>query len=350
MAIKNLSYYPYTHAKSFIANPTDPWATNNYRGQVYEAHVYDAILQGESVHGMITGKIVLRGPYATARPTSGTELRFSYNKERSLYYTSGGETIAEFDMLVVAPSKVQFIECTISDSNTNVKNLVAKIIRKRNLLRLLFPSCSVSCLIASDKQLNDSNFASVPFVSTVSIPFPQVNLLQLAKTARLDHLRPSPSSVTIGKINSCSSSFDYFATMHTLSGELWNVDDLHSVLGKIKNRYSGLIERIYWGWVPFSGLTPGARSIIADSVCPNLPDSIVTFLYIPVKDPTVLRYVYPLPGAKRNQWMEINPLKKRASLVPHRKRLAKDLGEISRLLPHRKAAELKILLARMLNN
>lgn len=238
--LQNLYKYNYKHLNSLKnceKKSSDYNHTlNNFLGELYENYVYEQYKEMYKNNSEV--KYILKGPYIHDKIRK-IKTGFGYNNKNEIYYFSNGETIAEFDILVVGKRLVKFYEVTRSNSKPNAKNLEQEIERKKTLLQILF-SRNVECEIITGN--NISVYDKICFTNHIEIPVPDLNLLNYRFEKIIEN---NNNCININNIK--YNQFDYFDTIDQLYHKYLNSKNIIDYYDICTSKYYGLIERLYLG-------------------------------------------------------------------------------------------------------
>lgn len=149
----NLFFYKY-HSKYLKKlqktdiNKEDPHYISTYSsfvGEVYENVIYELLLKYALKNKDIT-QFVLKGPHQDKHKNQKNGLMIDINSQ--IVYKAGYKDVTEFDGLFFTKESVYFVESTIVKATTNLRK---RLVKKKALLEVLFPSKKIKALIILTK-------------------------------------------------------------------------------------------------------------------------------------------------------------------------------------------------------
>lgn len=226
------------------SDPRHHHIESNVIGEMYEYLIYEKLMKWAGKTSEVSN-FVLKGPYIT-RDTSKKD-GFVYDPKYQIYYMSSGETIGEFDAIFSYGNRRCFVE--ITRSGGNISSLKAGILRKYNLLKLLFPGEEIICWVVTPISKKMS-ISGVPKLTVLGTPMYKLVPISLKQ----------PKDVISSQLNMeryCTAydlryeQFTYFNTLLRLNNQFKKTQprELKKKANKLLKPYVGLIERIYLGWI-----------------------------------------------------------------------------------------------------
>jgi len=247
--LTNLKHYPYKHLKAYLRTSRSDskyhWHMANILGEMYEYAVYEKLVRWAFDTEEIS-EFILKGPYIERNPKVKEGLL--YDPYRQIYYNSGGETIAEFDVLFKVGNKRYFVEITNTETKKAIKNMRSGIVRKRNLLQYIFPNDEIHCWVITNYsgKLGVSNFPNTEVFRT-----PKYKLNPDILHTKEESLKPLPLNES--KYKSLYElqyrAFDYYRILKEIHKQV-RIDKPEKVkdtLEVLVKPYAGLIERFFVG-------------------------------------------------------------------------------------------------------
>jgi len=212
---------------------------------MYENIVYEKLVRW-ALDTEEIDEFILKGPYVKRNPKIKEGLL--YDPYHQLYYNSGGETIAEFDVLFKVGNKRYFVEITNTETKKAIKTMRSGIIRKQNLLQYMFPNDGIHCWIITNYS---STLGVSDFANTEVFKIPKYKLDPNILRKQDKSLKPSPPNEP--KYKSIYElqyrAFHYFRILKEIHKQV-RIDKPEKVKATLKvlvKPYAGLIERFFVG-------------------------------------------------------------------------------------------------------
>lgn len=327
-----IKHYCYKNLDAYLATPiSDPkyeWHKSNLLGEMYEYTVYERLLKW-ALDTKEVSEFILKGPHIQRRRPVINGLRYDPNLE--IYYNSGGETIAEFDALFKTGNKRYFVETTNIENRAALKKLKSGIIRKRNLLRYMFPDDDIQCWVITSYSGNP-DFREFHDVEVFKTPKYDLNIDSIV--ARCESLIPLPpidaKFKTLYALN--YRTFDYFAILRQIHAQVISAQPkiIKDTLKVAIKPYAGLIERFFLGKISGKAFLDSARTrerelsgnLIIDQAYPTLTIG---------EDLSFGQKIYL--KTMNGKLFEIEDLKHmKAKVVPLRKRAIRDIRYLDSII------------------
>lgn len=247
--LMNIRCYPYKHLNTYLRTSESDskyhWHKSNVLGEMYEYLIYEKLLRwAQTIEEM--DEFILKGPYVKRNPQVKEGLL--YDRCHQIYYNSGGETIAEFDLLFKVGNTRYFVEITNAETKKAIKTMRSGIIRKRNLLQYIFPNDEIHCWIITNysRDLGISDFTNT---EVFRMPKYKINPNILRKPDKSSKLLPpnEPKYKTVYELQ--YRAFHYFRLLKEIHKQI-RIDKLDKVKDTLKvliKPYAGLIERFFVG-------------------------------------------------------------------------------------------------------
>lgn len=245
----NIQYYSYKHLNTFvntsITSSRYSWHLSNLLGEMYEHLVYEKLLIWANDSNEVS-EFVLKGPYIKRDPSKKDGLVYDSNKQ--IFYMSSGETIGEFDALFRCGKYRYFVEITQTENRPIIKALEYGILRKYNLMRILFPHDEIGCWVIttyqgkiSTDEVSDFKVLRTRKYKLNPDSLRATNQAALPITPKADkfqsvyHLQHKP--------------FQFFRTLFRIHNQLGNTrpQQMKKVIRNLIEPFVGLIERVYIG-------------------------------------------------------------------------------------------------------
>ncbi len=300
----NLLKYNYCYAKSFLKDTNSYYLRKFFGGEVYEASFYEDLIASENKY-----KIIAKGPYQKNYLKIKNGFNVDYNG-RLIYY-SNSLTRAEFDAIKINDTELYFYECTTATYNPG--KLEKNISHKKYLLKELFPSRIIHCVVVS----NNENFLNKFDTYKKFYAKPEINLLNIARNNKSQKINSMPSSlIQIEELNKeIKSFFDYNKKFEEISKEFYLNNNLQKSMNIIRNTHS-TVERLYWGKIKINLL-----STYLNKDCKNIKSKylIVSINFKNINKPE-LRYYFSKNDIKKD-FFDFEELKKHNILKSSKKEL-----------------------------
>ena len=247
--ISNISHYTYKYLNRYLSmSGNDPRYSHfraNVIGEMYEYLVYEKLLKwaGETKE---VDEFILKGPHITRENTSKD--RFLYDPNTQIYYMSGGETIGEFDALFRWGKYRYFVEITQTENKPLIKALEYGILRKYNLMRILFPRDEIGCWVVTPYQ-GQITANEVSDFKVIRTPKHKLD----PDSLRVTNQSPILISPQAKKFKSVyylqHKPFQLFGTLFRIHNQLRNIEPqkIQKAIRSLIKPYVGLIERCYIG-------------------------------------------------------------------------------------------------------
>lgn len=325
--MKNLYKYKYKHIKPFIKDHINHHKMMNFKGEVYEASFYEAELRNAEIGREEEISIIAKGPYSQDRKP--TKTGFFNDQSDSLIFNSNSISLAEFDCLKIGKDTVRFYECTLTQKPENLRSLKSEALRKSAILKILFPTKKISCTVVSNNEATLEFFRKREEFNVLHYELPQINLVELAKNARIEKIPHNNKLTSASELNKIISSFDYLEEFEKICSTFFAHNSTSSVAQKIISS-NGLYQRLYWGKIPTQYLDPGKKSS-------NSKDVIVSINLSSIRAPK-LRYYFTDDNGR--SFFESLPTPKKLN---HWKSSRAELIRIHKKLPSRSKQDLEKL-------
>ncbi len=323
----NIDKYNYSHAKSFILDPSCHYKMSNFKGEVYEASFFEKLI-AESAGKSQDYKLVAKGPYAPSGKNF-IDTGFYCDPGGKLIYNSNRITMAEFDAMKFNDKSLLFFECTVTQNSGLLRTLKKEILRKITLLHKLFPDKCVTCTIVSDNNFTLNKFANCQGINTILYPHSEVDLLELAKTYNPEKISRCGETVSAKYLNKIIVKYDYLTEFQNVSSTLFSTKTLSSVKDEVLSS-NGLLQRLYWGKIDKEFFPYDVDAINAEQI-------IVSINFSNIKRPA-LRYYFIENKTKTPFEAKDTPKK-----LNRRKSSRTELLRICNKLPKRQMHELEEL-------
>jgi hypothetical protein len=322
----NIVQYHYKYLAEYLGTKktehTEDWIQGTLNGQLYENIIYEKLLHWAIKTEEVTD-FILKGPYIISKKERSDG--FVYDGDGNIYYISSRETIGEFDALFKYNECYYFVEMTNTRYETAIDSLIYEIIRKNNLLKIVFPGNETACLLITtfNKHLA---LQDLPFINQIVTPKYQLDpRLLIGVTNRQNLIPPNNDKFKMVKQINCHH-FDYLSTLETLNNHITDIapEKLKDELINLISPYIGLIERIFLGKMAikeFSNwLIQHNYRLLDDRLRIN-----EVFLTLKIKEATSAKLTFYLTG-EDNHFFEIVDLTNlKVNPIEPRKRSTRDI-------------------------
>lgn len=247
--ISNISHYTYKNLDAYLnMSKNDPRYSHvraNIIGEMYEYLIYEKLIKWVTEVEEVS-EFVIKGPYI--KRNNAIKERFVYDANSQIFYMSGGETIGEFDALFRYGKHRYFVEITQTENKPLIKALEYEILRKYNLIQILFPRDEIGCWVITSYQgqISAKEVSDLKILRT-----PKYNLDP--DSLGVNNEIPGPVSLQVNKFKSVYQleyqPFHLFKTLFQIHNQLRNVrpGEIKKKTRSLVKPYIGLIERIYVG-------------------------------------------------------------------------------------------------------
>lgn len=241
--------YTYKHLNAYLrtskGDPKYHWRKSNVLGEMYEYIIYEKLLRWALDTENIC-EFTLKGPYV--KRNSKVKEGLLYDPYHQIYYNSGGETIAEFDVLFKVGNKRYFVEITNTETKKAIKAMRSSIIRKRNLLQYIFPNDEIHCWIITNYS-RDLGVSDIPNTEVFSMPKYKIDPNMLREQDKSSKPLPpnEPKCKSVYELQ--YRAFHYFRILKEIHKQV-RIDKPAKVKDTLKvlvKPYAGLIERFFVG-------------------------------------------------------------------------------------------------------
>lgn len=247
----NINHYSYKYLDTYL-NMSDSDSRYahmkaNVIGEMYEYLIYEKLIKWAEETEEVD-EFIIKGPHA--RRDNTVKEGFLYDAKNQIYYMSGGETIGEFDALFKYGKYRYFVEITQTENKPLIRNLRAGIIRKYNLMRILFPDNDVGCWVITTYQ-GQIFTHKVPNFKTLRASKYELD----PDSLRTSNEAPKVVSPRGGKFKSAyqlrCKPFHLFTTLSRIHRQMKKTEpqEVKRFLRNSVEPYTGIIERSYIGKV-----------------------------------------------------------------------------------------------------
>lgn len=209
----------YKMRNQYVVDTTNNHAFSNFKGEIYENHVYFEInnyIQPDIK--IIESKTNGKGKYGN----------FSYDRYGQIKYSADGIDLGEFDILGFDDHTIYYWEVTIMKNNLNSK--IKRIRAKEELLQKLFPNKNIKIIIISPKYID-----SLGEYEQLLVDEPDYGNFLSNRHYVYDNRKRK--RVSLKELSKSSTPFHYFDEIINLSSEYYEN------ISKMPKQY--LIERLY---------------------------------------------------------------------------------------------------------
>lgn len=247
--ISRISHYAYKYLDRYLSmSESDPRYSHfraNVIGEMYEYLIYEKLLRWARETEEVN-EFIIKGPHINRNST--IKDRFLYDPNNQIYYMSGGETISEFDALFRYGEHRYFVEITQTENKPLIRALKHAILRKYNLMRILFPRDEIGCWVIttyqgqiSARQVSDLKVLRTPKYELDPDSFrvtgeaPSLGLPRMKKLRSVYDLQYEP--------------FQLFQTLFRIHNQLRKLQpqEIRKAIRGLVQPYAGIIERCYIG-------------------------------------------------------------------------------------------------------
>ena len=331
--LTNISHYQYRMLRQYLNKSKDHPAYNhckyNLLGEMYENLIYESLLKWAIATPGVS-RFVLKGPYVDNVPNTGDG--FLYNSNKQIFYDSNKETLSEFDALFEFHNQLCFVEITNMYMPDFVRPLEYEVLRKCNLLKLLFPDDSISCWVITSYagEIKLKGLADFKILRT-----PQWNLDPDIIKNENYKLAVSASKNKFETVDQLKyQPFNYWTALDSLHRDLSDISpgQIKDRLSDLMSPYLGLMERYFLGKLSVSDFC----TLLKRNGYPELDQNLkITDVYLAFKIKDFDSPVETIYLRGNDRYYEIvDPKDLKVTEIESRRRKTREIARLDKILKY----------------
>lgn len=175
---------------------------DNSLGEVFEVWVYNWLLCWAQ-HNSCVSLFTLKDSLYSGRRIQG----LGYDNQGQIIISKEGRKLAEYDGLFVYKGCVIFVETSVSENRKYFRSLEQKLEKKRNLLKEVFKTEEIYCLMVTRPGKKSIKYRLLPFLVNLTLSLPRDITPGESTENRVDNLLVPPGDKRFTDIQTLVNEF-----------------------------------------------------------------------------------------------------------------------------------------------